>query len=282
MFLSDLRGQEIIKERTKEPIPKALQKGKVGSGYIERDYSAIPEGSIEFATRMPIKPIPRSQWGAIIERNEKLGANISSIRRLHQLKSSNQGSLGYCWIHGCCNGMRLLRAQNQQTYADLEPTSAGAIIKNYRNQGGNTPEAIRHLATVGVATSEFWTPNKLNRAFDTPKMRENAARHRLTEWWELKSNSFDELATCLLLGYPVTLGLSWWSHMIVAMDLVKLGADEFGVRIWNSWGDGWGDNGEKILVQQKAIAFDQMCPRVVTLADLGPQATSASPYGIAV
>lgn len=282
MFLSDLRGQELIKERTKEPLPKVLQDGKVGSGYIERDYTAIPVGSIEFATRMPIKTIPRSQWSAMIERNEKLGATLSAIRRQHQLKSSNQGKLGYCWIHGCVNGMRLLRARHQQSYADLEPTSAGAIIKNYRNQGGNTPEAIRHLAKVGVATTEFWKPNSLDRKLDTPAMRENSARHRLTEWWELKSNSFEELATCLLLGFPVTIGLSWWGHMIVAMDLVKIGSDEFGVRIWNSWGDGWGDRGEKILVQQKAIAFDQMCPRVVTLADLGPQATSTSPFALAV
>lgn len=188
---------------------------------------------------------------------------------------------GNCWIHGCVNAMRLLRAQYGMPYADLEPTMAGALIKNYRNQGGNTPEAIRHLARLGVCTTRFWKPNSLDRSQDTPEMRANAAKYKLTEWWELKSNNFGQLATCLLLGYPVVIGLSWWGHMIVAMDLVKLGRDEFGVRIWNSWGDGWGDKGEKILTEKKATAFDQMCPRVVTHTYDSDDVGYVNPYIVA-
>lgn len=280
MFLSDLRGQEIIDESVSTEIALTEDGDEFGRGYIERDYAEQPVGSVEFATPFSLDLLPRSDWPGYLERQEKRGSLISKTRALYKLKSSNQGRLGYCWIHGCVNAMRLLRALHDMPYADLEATMAGALVKNYANRGGNTPEAIRHLAKIGVCTTRFWQPNSLDRSQDTPAMRANAARYKLLEWWELKSNSFAHLATCLLYGLPVVIGLSWWSHMIVAQDLVRIGADEWGVRIWNSWGDGWGDNGEKILTEGKAIAFDQMAPRLVSQTYDADDA-AANPYEIA-
>lgn len=265
MFLSNLKNLTtgntipIISETYTPDIPAGE-----GYGYVPRDYSQIPLGSLPYTTPLSVPVIPRSEWPELIKAQEESKARMSDIRARAKLKSSNQNPLPYCWIHGCVNPMRLLRAQQKQPYSDLEPTSAGAIITNYRSVGGNTPESIKHLAERGVATTEFWPRNALNRKHDNEESRKNAFAHRLLEWWELRSNNFDQLATCLLLGYAPTIGLMWWSHMIVALDLVLVGRNAFGVRIWNSWGDGYGENGEAILPEAKAIAFDQMCARVVT------------------
>ena len=237
------------------------------TGYVPRDYRLEPEGTVSCAAPFPIPTIPRSEWADRIEELDKKKTRISDVRRSAGMPSSDQDGIPYCWIHGCVNALRLLRQVQGQPYQELEPTSAGALIKNYRKRGGNTPEAVRHLAEHGVATRDFWPKNSLSRSNDTPEMRENARRHRYREWWELRPNNFDQLITCLLLRFPVAIGLMWWGHMVCAMDAVVLGRDEFGVLIWNSWGDRWEDNGQGILVQKKATAFDQMCPRVPTQPD---------------
>lgn len=258
MYQTDLTGQLRIGDRNWRQFVYAPRVAgeRMSRGYHPRDYRKVPPGSLACAAPFPIDTIPRSEWRERIEEKEKTKSTWHDIRKAAGLKSTNQNGLGYCWIHGCVNAVRLARARDGQDYADLEPTSAGALIKNYRNVGGNTPEAIRHLAEHGVATTEFWPPNSLDRSHDNEATRANAKKHRITEWWELASNNFDQMATCLLLGLPVPCGFSWWGHLVCAMDLVAVGGD-FGIRIWNSWSDNWGDNGEGILEGKKKIAFDQ-------------------------
>ena len=79
----------------------------------------------------------------------------------------------------------------------------------------------------------------------------------------MQPRNFDQLATCLLSGIPVAIGLNWWSHEVTAMDLVETSPGVFGVRIWNSWGDGWEDRGMAVLSQSKATPDDAVAPRVV-------------------
>lgn len=282
MFLSNTESQwtgkklQLIDDGYRIPDSDRLSEG---FGYLPRDYSTQPLGSVEYATPFSLPTIDRALWPELIAMQEKASSRMSDIRKYHKLKSTNQNPLPYCWIHGSVNPMRLLRAKNGLKYADLEPTSAGALIKRYRKSGGNTPEAIKHLAEIGVATTSYWPRNSLSPANDTPAMRANAKLHRITEWWELRSNNFNQLATAILLGYAPTIGLMWWKHMVTALDLVVLGRNEFGIRFWNSWGDGYGEAGEGILTESKATAFDQMVARSVTFSDSdGTKETNASKF----
>lgn len=266
IIIPNMGSREVLRD-TEDSIwlPEEEFNTDEGFGYVPRDYTEVPEGELEFSIPFDLPIIPRAQWPDLIKKQAEDRSRVSDHRHYHKLKSSNQNPLPYCWIHGCVNAMRLKRAMMRQPYADLEPTAPGALIKNFRRVGGNTPESVKHLAREGCPTTRFWKPNSLSRAQVTPEMKENALLHRITEWYELKRNNFDQLATALLHGFPCVIGLSWWSHMIVAMDLVDLGRGEFGVLIWNSWGDGWKDQGEAVLPERKATAFDQIAVRQVTI-----------------
>src|SRR5206468_3151790 len=129
----------------------------------------------------------------------------------------------------------------------------------------------------------------------------NAALHKVTAGWvDLASApydrnlTFDQVGTLLLSNVPVVSDYNWWGHSVCAMDLVngtqmrdntrdpssgKKAAlrvfDEiwgmndpvtggYGVRILNSWGDGWSDHGMGLLSSSKAVPNGAVAPRVVT------------------
>jgi hypothetical protein len=89
-------------------------------------------------------------------------------------------------------------------------------------------------------------------------------RYQVDEWDDLPQ-TFDALATQVLLGFPVAIGLNWWSHEVTAVSLVKLdGSGRYGMMIDNSWGEGWGTKGRGVLTESKATPDDAVSPRLVT------------------
>ena len=113
--------------------------------------------------------------------------------------------------------------------------------------------------------SSLWPDAAIDRRYDTPQANAERHKYQVDEWYELESNNFDQVATCLLLALPVSMGLSWWGHQIVGSDLVKLdGTGNYGVRIRNSWGLGYATNGQAVLTERKATPDDACCPRVAT------------------
>lgn len=244
---------------------------KMGTGYVKRDYRKQPAGTIAFAAPFPLPVIPRSQWETIIRVMDETKTRISDYRRRYNLPSSNQGQTNYCWCHGCVNALRLRRSIEGQPNVMLNAAGAAAIIKRGRNVGGNTPEAIKHLAAAGVPEPEFWPGNSTSLSNVNEAMKQNALKYRFNRWFELPSNSFDYLMTSLMYRLPCPIGLSWWGHLIVAMDPVIISPGKFGVRIWNSWGDSWKDNGESVLTESKAKAFDQFALASCANYDPGPR-----------
>lgn len=230
---------------------------KYKTGYIKRDYRKQPHGTIQYAAPLPIPVIPRSKWPELIRLKDESKTRLSDTRKRFNMPSSDQDGTNYCWMHGCVNAVRLRRAEEGQPNVMLNAAGPAAIVKRGSNSGGNTPEAIRHLAEHGVPEMPYWPGNSRSLSNVTEAMKQNSLRHRINRWFELRRNNFEQLVTCLLLNLPCPIGLSWWGHLIVAMDPVILGANEFGIRIWNSWSDRWKDNGESVLTERKATAFDQ-------------------------
>jgi hypothetical protein len=237
------------------------------TGYIPRDYKAQPRGTVAFTSPFDLKPIPKSEWKGRIDYLKEQKARLSDVVTANGLKASDQNGLPYCWAHGTVNAMRVLRAKEGQLYLDLSATAVAAQIKGFRESGGNTFDAIPHVAKHGVPTFKTWPQNKMDRSLVTEEMKDEASLTTLKEWYEMEPNDMEMKATSLLSGIPVIGGYSHMGHMMCDLDLIYKG-DEFGVLTWNSWGETWGNfgNGTMELWGRKAVSFDQAAPRVVRVA----------------
>lgn len=157
-----------------------------------------------------------------------------------------------CWCHSGVSAHLICRALMNEPYADLSAFAIGAMVKNWRNEGGWGSEGIEFQASRGCPTSQFWPQKSMDRVNDNPKTWENAAKHKYVTWRDLDPNNMKaQLVTSLLLGRPVVVDYAWWSHSVCAIDLVNL--NPFQIRIWNSWSDSWSERGTGLLEGNKAI-----------------------------
>ena len=236
------------------------QARELGTGYESRDWAAAPLGT--FATPMPIDTIPRSEWADRIEAMDQAKAWPKDHKILSGFPSLDQARTNFCWANApiaCCH---YVRAASGKPHVPLSPASIAAPIKNYKNKGGWGSQALKYLINNGAVPQSLWPANEINRNLDNDTSRQARKDYRVTEWWELDEGNFDQLATCLFMGYPVAIGLNWWGHEVTAVQLLTKDGEYF-TDIDNSWG-GWGDNGHGILTEQKSTADDQVAARVLT------------------
>lgn len=248
-------------------------------GLVPRDYGAYPVGYLG-ATAPPFDMplIPRSEWKDRLATLKAAKAQLSDIRNSGMLgrpiPSRDQNGRGYCWAHSSVSACLLVRAANHQPYSDLSAYAVACIIKNYRDQGGWGSESLEWIASNGVPSSATWPQQGTQRSLDTPAMRVEARRHRVTEWMDFDPSDpeyVDQFVTCLLLNIPVVSDFNWWGHSVCTMDLVDIDPSATGrnlvaslqTRIWNSWGDSWSDNGTGILKGRKALPDGAVAPRVL-------------------
>lgn len=235
-------------------------------GLKPRDYGAYPVGYLPCAPAFDLDLIPESEWQSRLDAQIAAKAQLSDIRNRGMggspIPSRDQNGRGYCWFHSGVSANLIVRAINNQPYADLSAYAGACIIKNYRDEGGWGSEGVEWEAANGCPTSQFWPQQSTSRKYDTPEMRANAKLHSIQEWMDGEPRNKAQLVTCLLLGIPVVSDFNWWSHSVCAIDLVKL--SPFTIRIWNSWGDSWSENGTGLLQGSKAIPDGMVMPRVIT------------------
>lgn len=168
---------------------------------------------------------------------------------------------GNCWAHSSVSAALIVRAVNNLPYADLSAYAVACIIKGYRDQGGWGAESLEWIAENGIPTSATWPQQSMSRSNDTPAMRAEAKMNRFTDWMDMEPRNKAQLVTCLLSGIPVVSDFNFWSHSVCTLDLVKL--NPFTIRIWNSWGSSWSDNGTGLLTGSKAIPDGMICPNMI-------------------
>lgn len=234
-------------------------------GLVPRDYNQHPVGYLYCAKPFDLPLIPESEWADRLAAQIAAKAQLSDIRNRgnagQPIPSRDQNGKGYCWAHSSTSASLLLRALMGQPYADLSAYAVACIIKGYRDQGGWGAESLEWIAQNGIPTSKTWPQQSMSRSNDNPAMRAEAAMHKVTEWMDGEPNNKAQLVTCLLSNNPVVVDFNWWSHSVCAMDLVSL--NPFRIRIWNSWGDSWSENGTGLLEGSKAIPDGMIMPRVV-------------------
>jgi hypothetical protein len=246
-------------------------------GLVPRDYSTHPQGCYApipaWSVDMPL--IPRSEWSDRIKEKVATRSQLSDIRLAGNngqgIPSLDQNGRGYCWMHSGTSCLTVLRAVMNQPYVGLSAYGPACVIKGYRDEGGWGAQGVDFLASRGVPSEKFWPMKATSRSYDNPETWANAALHKVTEGWidlaaaQYNRNlTFDQVATCLLLNQPVVGDFNFWSHSVCLLDLVETSPGRFGVRIWNSWGDGWSDRGMGVLDGSRAVPDGGVALRVTT------------------
>lgn len=257
-------------------------------GLVQRDYDFHPyEKARAFGQQFggPVPLIPREEWP---ERCAEMKANktrLSDIRATmdngRPAKSLNQNGEGFCWAYSPTVAAMLLRAVSGQPYVRLSAHGVACKIFGFQDRGAWAALAMDFIAKHGIPAVDDWPEQSMNRANDTDETWRNAQYMRFTEGWldqDIQHASdadltLDERASCLLSRFPVPTDYAGWWHSVCAMDLVDMKPNlgqqglmdpsRFGQRIWNSWGDNWGDRGEAVIATTKYKVMGACCPRSI-------------------
>ena len=260
IFDDDIQGGD--KDKWFNPIIDGDVKGH---GLVPRDLNTFPKEM--FDPPSDIKLIPKSDWSQRIKEQARLKARLSDARG--SIPSLDQNGQGFCWAYSTTSVVTILRAINNQPYKRLSAHAVACKIKNFRDEGGWCGLSAKFQKETGCPTIDQWPEKSMSRANDRPEVWENAALHKVTEdWVDLTRDvydqnlSFEQLATCLLIGIPCAVDFSWWSHSVCALDLVEVESGSYGLLILNSWTDAWSDRGTGILRGRKALPDSAVALRV--------------------
>lgn len=253
----------IYDESNAHTLVTASDKAGYARGYSGRDYEKYPFGSMPFAT-FPLPEIPRSEWS---ERIKECNAKKMFSLHHHQARKVgilDQGRTNYCWINSVTGAIMNARARCGLPNIKLSSASAGGPGKRYQNVGGWTGEALKYIAQYGLVPDAQWPNADINRKY-YDGTRDVAAHFNVGQWFELDAKKFGQIATCLLMGFDVVVGLMWWGHSVRYNALVETGRNSFGVVSPNSWGEDWENGGMCVLAEEKANADEANCISTVQL-----------------
>lgn len=262
-----------------DPVVDGERKAR---GLIPRDYQKYPQGHYASAPSFNLPLIPKSEYSARIKERVIRKAQLSDIRLKgdggRPIPSLDQGRKGYCWTHSTVQAIMMLRAWMNESYVPLSAYAVACIIKNFIDEGGWGALSLDFATTRGVPSQLFWPQQSMSRDYDNPATWENAALHKSVESWaDLNASvydrnlTFEQVATLLLTDTPVVADYNWWGHSVCLLDLVEVEPGSFGVRILNSWGDGWSDRGMGILQGNHAIPDGAVAPRATLPTDKAPR-----------
>lgn len=232
------------------------------------DLSARPRGYAYAGVAEPFPDellIPRHEWQARIAEQEERGTHLKALCQQAGLPIKNQQRTNYCWIFAPTHALEVLRVGAGLPMVSLSPASAGAQIKNYRNQGGWGKQGLEWIVAHGVCPSVNWPDTAIDRRYATEFNRTAALDYRVSEWWELEPGNLDQHISCLLRNIPVAVGLDYWGHEVLDIRAVWING-AIGAEFDNSWSEQWGNGGRGIRQGRKLLADDAVAPRVAIAA----------------
>ncbi|HOB43670.1 MAG TPA: C1 family peptidase [Bacillota bacterium] len=198
--------------------------------------------------RPNITVIPREQW-----------AEVDFSHLVAEIL--DQDGTNACNAFAAVQTLHVLRAEAGLPYVRLSPGNLYGRINGGVDGGSYLSDAIKELEKDGVCTAQTvpeleWRPRRWPVGWQT-----EAKKFRILEAWDCPT--FEHLASALLLGFPVNLGVfvgrnfspqsdGWLpdyrggggGHAMCGVGLCYHSQRKtWGIKVANSWGTWWGQDG---------------------------------------
>jgi hypothetical protein len=229
-------------------------------GLVPRDYSVDPPEM--FASPSEMSLIPESEWDARFDEQERMQSSLEHIFLSGRdgapaFVNLDQNGDGYCWAYSTGHAIMMTRLKNNAPLIRLNPHATAAIIKGGRNEGGWCGLSAKFARENGYAVEGNgpgqWPLHSRSLSYDTPALRVEMAKHKVSEEWvDLTRSVYEQnltvkqLATCLFSNQAGPVDFNWWGHSVCAIRWVRIERGSWGPLILNSW-KGWGRYGLSVL-----------------------------------
>jgi hypothetical protein len=199
-----------------------VRNGVSETGYIPRDYSEQPLGALIGGRRFPKELIiPREVRREMVEERERKGARLFDRLEKSGIFTLDQDPSWYCWCYAATHGVMSTNVSQNEVLRTLCPESVAGPIMNYRKQGGWPTRALEYMVDNGIADTNGWPWESHRQANDRKYYdgsRENAGLTKVSELWDCET--WDEKASCLLLGFAVPDGYNYEGHATCSVELI--------------------------------------------------------------
>ena len=224
------------------------------TGFIDRDYDAEPFGSVVPAYSGEV--YPRDIWRDLIAEQDK-----RECSPYHAWKSAGavvyqQASTNYCWCFGLVQGVSIAIAQSGYDTSPplhLSASYPAQLYKGYRNVGGWAMQAVSAVKRFGIPTVQAFPEAVISRSkSQRAAVKESAKNYGIAQYEDIPSKDFAAAFSALIAPdcSPVTMGLSYWKHLVLGIRGVYSKERGYGILALNSWGKHWNGNGMKVLYER--------------------------------
>jgi len=222
-----------------------------GTGFIDRDFNAEPFGSVvpEFSG----ETYSRDTWRDLIKEQDERKCSPYHAFKSANCPILNQSRTNYCWCFGLVQGVAVALAQSgydESPPLHLSASYPAQLYKGYRNVGGWAMQAVKAVQEHGIPTVQVFQEALISRSHTQRSIvKKSAQKYGIAEYEEIPSRDFSTAFSALIAPdcSPVTLGLSWWGHLVLGIKGVYEEGKGYGILIVNSWGKSWSGDGMQVL-----------------------------------
>ncbi len=215
---------------------------------------------------------PRSEWKELMHLQEKHQSSPWHSWKSAGVAVKDQKSSSWCWCFGTIGAIQNRYAQQGMGDTRLSAASVAGPIMDYdKDQGGWGQWAIEHIQEFGIATQSTWPELSVNRKLAGSRaVLNDRFQHDVCGFEMFDPYDLDSVVSALICPTnptPVTVGYTWWGHLIFANRATFTDGE---ITLWcvNSWGPTWnGDGTVKLVGKQKCSPYEAIainCVKPIT------------------
>ncbi len=235
------------------------------TGLIPRDYKSHPVGSYEGVPEYPDELlIPENEWDELQAEQQAAKASLLDLRETYYdtLKSMDQNGYGLCWFFSTTKAVMYLRALMNLPPVRLSAWYGAGIINGWRDQGGWGAASLDFFIKNGTCSEDFCP--KYSRSAVKQGAEENAALHKVTEWYDGSDDpdkAFAQFVSNNLRGIPGVCDYNSLSHSMCGVGFKRNPRTIINDNSWNEIND-FGPKGLYYCTGRNANINGLVFPRV--------------------